>query len=63
MTRIHAQGPSSRADERLPLRLLSIQPQMVRLPHHKSLYPAFLMAFHVFFLNQSSKRDAEAMGE
>ena len=24
---------------------------------------AFLMAFHVFFLNQSSKMDAEAMGE
>jgi len=24
---------------------------------------SLLMAFHVFFLNQSSKSDAEAMGE
>ena len=40
MTRIRAQGLSLREDERLPLCLLSIQPQMVGLPYHKSLDPA-----------------------
>jgi len=39
MTRIRAQGLSLREDERLPLRLLSNQPQMVGLPHNKSLHP------------------------
>ena len=29
----------------------------------KTMEGATLMAFHMFFLNQSSKKDAEAMGE
>jgi len=37
--RIRAQGLSLREDERMPLCLLSIQPQMVGLPHYKSLHP------------------------
>ena len=36
------------------------QKQLI-LKNHSSWYQ--MMAFHVFFLNQSSKMDAEAMGE